>query len=103
MTQFHNADSNITRPLRAQKVNKHQGQQFYRVPVRVLLNNSTTLATAVRIVEVIARNAAEAANLVRDEYGSRPETEIQAYGPRGGKVCRYVGWESAIANELLRS
>jgi len=38
---------------------------------------------------------------VADEYRWRPETEVYAYGPKGGKVHRYIGWESSIGNALL--
>jgi hypothetical protein len=92
----------LKRDLVALKVGKAHGKQYYSVPVRILFNNSRLCRTvAVKIVWVKARNATEAANYVADEYGWRPETEVYAYGPRGGKVHRYIGWESSIANQLL--
>lgn len=73
---------------------------FYRVPVTVLFNSSRACATVGRKeFEVIARSAAEAANWVRDnEPGvwDRAETEIHAWGPKGGHVERYIGWDSAM-------
>ena len=73
---------------------------YYRVPVRVLFNDSRSCGTIATLdVEVIAKSAAEAANWVRDnEPGvvGRPETEIHAWGPKGGHVERYIGWESSM-------
>ena len=90
------------RDQRARLVGKVCCKPVYRVPVYVVMNDSTLCATvAERRFEVLARNAAEAANLVRDEYLARPETEIYAYGPQGGEVYRYVGWESSIAAQMM--
>ena len=102
MTQSFDFDTLRTKQLRAEKLNKVDGKQFYRVPVRILFNNSGQCRTdLVRIVSVIARNATDAANLVRDEYSWRPETEVFAYGPKGGEVYRYVGFYSFIADGLF--
>jgi len=91
-----------TRDLAALKVGKAHGKQYYSVPVRILFNDSRSCSTvAIKIVWVKARNATEAANYIRDEYSWRPETEIYAYGPKGGKIHRYIGWESSIGNALL--
>ena len=84
--------------LAALPCGEYRGRKFYRVPVRVLLNNSHRCTTeAIRLHWVIAPSAKDAANYVRDEYATRAETNIEAYGPRGGIVQRYIGWESAIA------
>lgn len=73
---------------------------YYRVPVVVNFNNSRQCATvATAEFTVIAKSATEAANWVRDnEPGvvGRPETEIHAWGPKGGHVERYIGWESSV-------
>ena len=91
-----------TRDLVALKVGKAHGKQYYSVPVRILFNDSVQCRTvAIKIVWVKARNATEAANYIADEYRWRPETEVYAYGPKGGKVHRYIGWESSIGNALL--
>lgn len=78
---------------------------FYRVPVVVLFNSSRHCATVARAeFSVIARSAAEAANWVRDnEPGvwDRAETEIHAWGPKGGHVQRFIGWESAVSAALI--
>lgn len=73
------------------------GQRVYRVPVRVLFNDSRQCATLhVEEFEVLAGSVAEAANWAREQVSTRPETEVHAFGVRGGKVSRYVGWDSAI-------
>ena len=81
----------------AQRLNDYQGKRMYRVPVRVDFNDSRRCATvAVLHLEVVARSAAAAANYMRDRYADRPETEVTAWGPKGGKAYRYIGYESAI-------
>ena len=101
MSQHYDIEKLQKQQLRAVKVNKHNGKQFYRVPVRILFNNSVACRTEkVMVVHVIARNATEAANHVAGEFGHRPETEVYAYGPRGGEIYRYVGYHSAMANML---
>ncbi len=75
------------------------GQRVNRVPVYVVFNAPMarvpgTLAT-IRY-EVLASTAADAANMVRDLWADTPNTEILAYGPKGGEVHRYIGWYSAI-------
>jgi len=90
------------RDQRARLVGRVSRRPLFRVPVFVVMNDSTLCATvAERRYEVLARNATEAANLLRDEYAERPETEIYAYGPQGGEVYRYVGWESSIAAQMM--
>lgn len=104
MAQFtdNSFESLMKKPLAALKVGKAHGKQYYSVPVRILFNSSRQCRTiAVKIVWVKARNATEAANHIRDEYMWRPETEVIAYGPRGGKVERYIGFESSIAGQLF--
>ena len=81
----------------AQRLNDYLGKRMYRVPVRVDFNDSRRCATvAVLHLEVIASSAAAAANWVRAQYATRPETEVTAWGPKGGKAYRYIGYESAI-------
>ena len=89
---------------------RYRGRQFYRFPVRVQLNDSQRLETATTLTfsvmaatfSVMAATAADAANWVRDQVATRPETEILAIGPKGGEVKRYVGWHSAIGAELFQ-
>ena len=85
------------------KVGRYQGRNVYRVPVIIRHNSSRDLCTLKeREFTVLARSAAEAANWARDnEAGNIPETEIIAFGPKGGRVDRFIGWESAIANEVF--
>lgn len=73
-----------------------------RVPVKILFNDSGRCETVKKIeTVVIARTAAEAADFVRDRIYDVPETEIYAWGPKGGEVYRYIGWHSAIANTFI--
>lgn len=75
------------------------GQRVHRVPVYVVFTAPMarvpgTVATIK--YDVLAGSATDAANLVRDLWQDTPNTEVLAYGPRGGEVHRYVGWYSAI-------
>lgn len=102
MATHYDFDSLRKAQLSAYRIRDHGGKRYYKVPVRVLFNSSRQCRTlAVKIVQVIATSAAAAADLVRDEYLWRPETEIEAYGPRGGLVQRYVGYHSHIASEIF--
>ena len=72
------------------------GTKVFEVPVRVLLNSSRECRTLQKVdLTVLARSVVEAANFVRNEYRLRPETDIIAYGVRGGEVRRHIGWDSA--------
>jgi hypothetical protein len=89
------------RSLHAHYLGTYKGRKVYRVPVLVKLNSSRLLRTLVEVVEeVVAYSAADAANFVRDEWVERPETEIFAYGPKGGVTHRFIGWESSIGAQM---
>lgn len=93
----------MNRATYAVPVGKLQGRTVYRVPVRVDFNDSQQCATvARREFTVLAYSAADAADWARDRVATRAETEIYAWGPKGGQAYRYVGWQSAIAAELFR-
>lgn len=77
------------------------GAIVYSVPVRVLLNNSKNLDSRELEFNVLGLSAADVANFVRDQFKTRPETEIYAYGPRGGVEQRFVGWDTAIWHRML--
>lgn len=80
----------------------YRGKRFYRIPVEIHCNNSVQLRTvSVHRFNVIAPSAAAAANWAADRMRWRPETEIYATGPRGGRVKRFIGWESSIGYALL--
>ena len=90
----------------AQFIGRYKGRRVYRVPVRVTLNNSAGRMehwiNPPRLeFSVIALSPADAANWAREHVGARPETEIEAYGPKGGRTCRYIGWESAIFGAMM--
>lgn len=88
----------------ARQIGVYQGKRVYRFPVVILFNNSSLCRTVARLeFDVISTSVKEAANWARDQVANRPETEIIAYGPKGGETRRYVGWESAIGHELMSS
>lgn len=88
------------RTLHAQPLGVYRGKRYYRVPVYVQLNLPEVFSHVTERHEVIASSAADAANYMRDIYSWRPATEIFAYGPKGGKVHRYIGWFTAIGTAL---
>lgn len=95
------AEELIRRPFKATYLNTVKGKRYYRFPVKVIFNDSRTCRTVeVRVYNVTASTAAEAANYIVEAL-NRPETEVIAYGVRGGKTKRYIGWHSAIARELF--
>lgn len=96
-----NARRRLVYSRQARLIGTVNGRRVYRVPVRVSLNNSHALTSDDIEFEVIATGAADAANWVREQFATRPETEIYAYGPQGGETHRYVGWESAISAEMM--
>lgn len=86
----------------AYRVGEYQGKRCYVVPVRVRFNSSRLCATVhTETFEVVARSVVEAVNAVRDMVHV-PEVEVEARGPKGGKVYRYIGWESYIWSEMCR-
>jgi hypothetical protein len=98
-----------TESARAARLGTLQGRAVWRFPVLIVHNDSRACATvARRWVDVTANTAAEAANWARDnecrDSAGRliPETEIHAFGPRGGRTSRFIGWTSAIGDALLR-
>jgi hypothetical protein len=89
---------------RAVPVGSYAGKAVYRVPVRVHVHGGDRLDdwldTSYTEHLVLAQSAALAANWVRDNLVSEPQTTITAFGPAGGKLERFVGWESYIGNQL---
>ena len=84
---------------RARRVGTYRGKPLYRIPVVVCLNDSHTMRTKGRAwYEVLAHRADDAANLIRAEWAHRPETEVIAFGPSGGRARRFIGWESAVGH-----
>lgn len=84
------------RNLKARMVGAVKGRKVYRIPVIVRVDGRI-----IEDCEVLAHNATEAANLMRREYASIALTEVVAFGPQGGEVRRWVGWESAIGHTLM--
>jgi hypothetical protein len=91
--------------MKARLLGTIAGRKVYRVPVRVTLANSRgTLADWCdpprAVIHVTAHSAADAADYVRDQYATRAETQIEAFGPAGGVTRRFVGWHSAVGAAL---
>ena len=85
----------------AVKVGRINGRNWYNVPVHIRHNSSKDCCTVADYwVITTAHSAADAANYVRDQVIHIPETEITAVGAKGGKVERYIGWYSSIANSV---
>ena len=87
----------------SRRIGTYKGKPVYRIAVRVLLNDSRALSTvAAQEVLVTAHSANDAADWVKQQWMHRPETEIIAYGPKGGAARRFVSWEAAIGHELMQ-
>jgi len=72
-------------------------KKLWKVPVVVRVNDSRVCATILeKTIWLIAKSPVDAANWVRDQLDFLPETEVEAFGPKGGRNYRYVGWVSAI-------
>lgn len=94
--------SDIPENAAAVPCGSYRGRRFYRIPVTVRLNDSRQCATVARLrFNVLAPSAAAAADWARDRFATRAETEIEARGPKGGTVRRFIGWQSAIGAELF--
>lgn len=91
----------------AKYLGRLKGKNIYRFPVQVILCNSRDHTTwgceKEEWHQVIAPSAADAANYVRNLYHLRAETNVYAYGPKGGATYRYVGWESAIFDAMIEA
>jgi hypothetical protein len=93
--------------MNARKIGKDaHGRELYRVPVRVTFNNSRGsiddwIAPPYIEFDVIAYNAADAANYAAREYETRPETEIVAFGPQGGRTRRFISWDRAVYSTMM--
>jgi hypothetical protein len=75
-----------------------------KIPVRVCFNDSRRCRTVrEETISVLAFTPTEAANYVRDLCKLRPETEIYAYGQRGGVTYRYVGHESSVWAQMMEA
>lgn len=81
------------------------GKRVYVFPVEVKHNNSRACATVATYTrDVISHSAADAADAIRDEVATIPETEITVFGPKGGRAAyRFIGWESAVWRAMCQS
>ena len=77
-------------------------KKLWKVPVVIRVNDSRFCATVQeKTIWLIAKSPVDAANWVRDQLNFLPETEVEAYGPNGGRNYRYVGWYSAMATGIF--
>jgi hypothetical protein len=86
---------------KARRIDHYQGKSVFKIPVRVQFNDSQTFASVSRWLEIIAHSPQEAANYVVEAL-NRPETEVYAYGPQGGVIKRYIGYESSVWRAMSR-
>lgn len=82
------------------------GRTVYRVTVDVITTKplgtvADWLDPIRRSTTVIAHSAADAAEWVRDRVATIPCTTVRAYGPRGGRVERFIGFESAVYAAMM--
>lgn len=80
------------------------GRKFFSIPVRVRcsgVNREFWQHEAFAVV--IAESPAAAANWVKDLLAPVADhpVEIDAFGPKGGAVGRFIGWESLIGAKLF--
>lgn len=85
----------------------YKGKRFYRFVVTVELgaNAHITLQTEAGPQYIVhARNGREALEYVATVEGwdKVPATTLRTVGPRGGVARRFIGWETAIGNRMLR-
>lgn len=77
-------------------------EKLFKVPVVVKVNNPDLCDVEKKtLFWIIAKSAVDAANWVRDQLEFLPNTEVWAWGPKGGETYRYVGWQSAIGAEIF--
>ena len=99
--------------FKARRLADYQGRRTYRVPVTIHVPYLRPLDALLAIgrdgeelhTEIVAHSAAEAANhckaLVLDAMGPEAQPfDLVAFGPRGGEVTRYAGWESCIVHGM---
>ena len=80
------------------------GQRVFRFTVRVERGERAALGDVeawmhpqVFEVQVTAATAADAANLIRDEWAPREAcVSVETWGPQGGVTRRWVGFEAHI-------
>jgi hypothetical protein len=77
-------------------------KKLWKVPVVVHVNDTAMCETAAKAeFWLIAKSPADAANWVRDQLSFLPNTEVWAWGPKGGAYYRFVGYESAISSQMF--
>lgn len=86
---------------RAQYKGKVGSQRVMRVNVRVEWQ-SGDMSWDSREFYVLAKSAADAANWARDNMEWPPCTEITAWGPKGGVVRRWIGYESWVWRQWIK-
>ena len=93
----------MTRLPMARLLGKLNGSRVFLF--RVLIRQSNCRTEKSQVVDVIAKSSTDAVNLVRDEVIKVVEhpTEIECAGPQGGRVHRFIGWETMIGEQVFRS
>lgn len=84
---------------------KYKGKRYYRFTVEITYGGYAVLTQECvypkTSVEVIAASAADACNLVIDSLRHVPCITCTTYGPKGGRVSRYHGYDMAIFHQML--
>ena len=84
-----------------------KGKRYYRVPVAIEVLASASiggdpLTSDLRYeFTIIAKSAKEAANWTMDRVGTIPCVTVRAWGPKGGEVGLFHGWERSIGTRIL--
>jgi hypothetical protein len=85
----------------ATPLGKYRGKKYYRFTV--YFEQSGIGWNISRPMAIIASSAIEACNAIRNEFAHTLEypAEFICCGPAGGRVDRFVGWESMIWAKMV--
>ncbi len=91
----------------AKRLGKYKGKQVSLFTVQVSCNEIVTITlnpdhARKFTVKVVAHNASEALNYVRDLIDWPALTEFHTYGIRGGAQSRFIGYDSFIGCQMFK-
>lgn len=89
-------------PRAHKHLERFKGRIIYTFSVQISQSSIDDIVGQRVILKVIALNADDAVNFVRDEIAAhvKQPTEIETRGPSGGITHRFIGWESMIAAQM---
>ena len=85
-------------------LSKYKGRTVYTFAVLITQSGlNRTLWEHSALVHIIAFTAADAVNAIRDSLLGKVDypTEIETMGPKGGKLGRFIGWETMIGAQMF--